>query len=180
MSKHIPEQLKGARCPFVDNLVIPVVAKQITENLILSSKVQRDDTSGLVTSVGPINKLTKGYVIEKDRKIEIYFENDGEDLRPVYQSLTKEGRLLLEYVLLYCLRENKLLCYIDGYDFMEKYQIKSRTTVISCRRSLIDNTFIAPTSHFGWYWINPKFIFRGYRTRIQELTGCLKFSNKEE
>lgn len=177
MSKHIPESLRTAKSPFIDNLVIPVVAMQTTEDLAITNKIQVND--GIVTSIGPVHKLTKGYVLEKDRKVELYFENNGEDLRPIYSSLTKEGRMLLDYIMLYCLRENKLLCYIDAQDFMNKYQIKSRTTVWNCKKSLIDTTIIAGTSVKGWYWINPKFIFRGYRTKVQELLNNLKFNNKE-
>jgi hypothetical protein len=178
MSRHIPQSLRIAKSPFIDNLVIPVVAMQATEDLAITKNI-RASVDGIVTTVGPIHKITKGYVLEKDRSVELYFENNGEDLRPVYSSLSKEGRMLLEYILLYCLRENKLLCYIDSQDFMDKYVIKSRTTVWNCKKSLIDNTFIAPTSSQGWYWINPKFMFRGYRTKIQELQDNLKYSNKD-
>ena len=87
--------------------------------------------------------------------------------------------MLLEYIILYCLRENKLLCYIDTQEFMDKYQISSRTTVWNCRKNLIDHTFIAPTSSKGWYWINPKFMFKGYRTKVHELQNNLDFKNKE-
>jgi hypothetical protein len=118
-------------------------------------------------------------VLEKDRKVHLYFENDGEDLRPVYSSLSKEGRMLLEYIVMYCLRENKLVCYVDTQDFMDKYNISSRTTVWNCKKSLIDNTFIAATSVKNWFWINPKFIFRGYRTKVNELQNNLKFNNKD-
>jgi hypothetical protein len=87
--------------------------------------------------------------------------------------------MLLEYIMLYCLRENKLVCHIDTQDFMDKYHISSRTTVWNCRKNLIDHTFIASTSSKGWYWINPKFIFRGYRTKVLELQNNLDFKNKE-
>lgn len=177
MSKHIPESLKSAKSPFLDNLVIPVIAKQHSEDLSITNKIKVED--GIVISVGPQHKITKGYVLEKDKKVEFYLENNGEDLRPAYSSLSKEGRMLLEYIAMYCLRENKLLCYIDTQDFMDKYLISSRTTVWSCRKNLIDHTFIAPTSSKGWYWINPKFIFKGYRTKVHELQNNLDFKNKE-
>jgi hypothetical protein len=177
MSKHIPESLKAAKSPFIDNLVIPVVHKYTTEELTVASKTKTVD--GIVVSTGPINKIVKGYLIEKDRKIEMYFENNGEDLRPIYAAITKEGRMLLDYILLYCLRENKLLCYIDTQEFMNVYIIKSRTTVWNCKKSLIDLTIIANTSVKGWYWINPKFVFRGYRTKLQELQNNLKRFNDE-
>lgn len=177
MSKQIPDSLKGAKSPFLDNLVIPVVHKYTTDDLVVASKQKIED--GIVISTGPINKITKGYVIDKDRKVELYFENDKEDLRPAYTSLSKEGRMLLDYILMYCLRENKLICYIDTKDFMQKYIIHSRTTVWNCKKNLIDHTFIAPTSSQGWFWINPKFMFRGYRTKLQELQGNLKRYNNE-
>lgn len=177
MSKHIPESLKGAKSPFLDNLIIPVVAMQTTEDLAITRNIKADK-DGVVTTIGPTHKITKGYVLEKDRKIELYFENNGEDLRPIYSSLTKEGRMLLDYIMFYCIRENKLLCYIDTQDFMDKYIIKSRTTAWNCKKSLIDLTIIAATSTKNWYWINPKFIFRGYRTKVQDLQNNLKFINQ--
>lgn len=180
MSKQVPESLKAAKSPFLESLVIPVVARQTTEDLSISSKVKFDKETGIITSVGPVHKITKGYVLEKDRRVELYFENDGEDLRPAYTSLSKEGRMLLDYILMYGLRENKLYCYIDSKEFMEKYMLSSRTTVWNCKKNLIDHTFIAPTSCQGWFWINPKFMFRGYRTKVHEMQGNLKFSNKEE
>jgi len=177
MSKHIPESLKGAKSPFLDSLIIPVIARQYTEDLMIAGKQKVED--GIVVSTGPLQKIIKGYVLEKDKKVELYVENNGEDLRPAYSSLTKEGRMLLEYIMLYCLRENKLICYIDSQDFMDKYSISSRTTVWNCRKNLIDHTFIASTSSKGWYWINPKFIFKGYRTKVLELQNNLDFKNKE-
>ncbi len=177
MSKQVPESLKSAKSPFLDNLVIPVYHKYVTDDLLVAGKQVIEDN--IVVSTGPINKITKGYILEKDRKVELYFENNKEDLRPAYTSLSKEGRMLLDYILMYCLRENKLFIYLDTKDFMEKYMISSRTTVWNCRKNLIDHTFIAPTSSQGWYWINPKFMFRGYRTKLQELQNNLKFNNKE-
>ncbi len=180
MSKHIPESLRNAKSPFTEHLVIPVVARNVSEDLVSASKIKHDKDTGITTNTGPTHKINKGYVIEKDKKICLYFDNDGEDLRPAYSSLTKEGRMLLEYILFYCLRENKLICYIDSQDFMTKYFVKSRTTVSACKRSLIDNGFVSPTSLQGWFWINPKYMYRGYRSRTQELDQCLKFKNNEE
>lgn len=177
MSKHLPEILKTAKSPFIDSLVIPVVAMKKVEDLANLENIQSED--GTIISTGPVHKIAKGFVLEKDRKVHLYFENDGEDLRPVYSSLSKEGRMLLEYIVMYCLRENKLICYVDTQDFMDKYQISSRTTVWNCKKSLIDNTFIAATSVKNWYWINPKFIFKGYRTKVHELQNNLDFKNKE-
>lgn len=177
MSKHLPEILKTAKSPFIDSLVIPVVAMKKVEDLANLENIQSED--GTIISTGPVHKIAKGFVLEKDRKVHLYFENDGEDLRPVYSSLSKEGRMLLEYIVMYCLRENKLICYVDTQDFMDKYQISSRTTVWNCKKSLIDNTFIAATSVKNWFWINPKFIFRGYRTKVSELQNNLKFNNKD-
>jgi hypothetical protein len=177
MSKHLPEILKTAKSPFIDSLVIPVVAMKKIEDLANLENIQSED--GTIISTGPVHKIAKGFVLEKDRKVHLYFENDGEDLRPVYSSLSKEGRMLLEYIVMYCLRENKLICYIDTQDFMDKYNISSRTTVWNCKKSLIDNTFIAATSVKNWFWINPKFIFRGYRTKVHELQNNLNFKNKE-
>jgi hypothetical protein len=177
MSKHLPEILKTAKSPFIDSLVIPVVAMKKVEDLANLENIQSED--GTIIATGPVHKISKGFVLEKDRKVHLYFENDGEDLRPVYSSLSKEGRMLLEYIVMYCLRENKLVCYVDTQDFMDKYNISSRTTVWNCKKSLIDNTFIAATSVKNWFWINPKFIFRGYRTKVNDLQNNLKFNNKD-
>jgi hypothetical protein len=177
MSKHLPEILKTAKSPFVDTLVIPVIGMKKIEDLANLKNVQAEDST--VISTGPVHKIAKVFVLEKDRKVHLYFENDGEDLRPAYSSLSKEGRMLLEYIMMYCLRENKLVCYVDTQDFMDKYNISSRTTVWNCKKSLIDNTFIAATSVKNWFWINPKFMFRGYRTKVQELQNNLKFNNKD-
>lgn len=177
MSKHTPDSLKGAKSPFLDSLTIPVVVKFTTEDSINPSKIKVEDN--MVVKTGPVNKINKSYVVEKDRKIELYLENDKVDLRPFYAALSKEGRMLLDYIMLYCLRENKLYCYIDTKEFMTVYNVASRTTVWNCKTNLINNSFISPTSCKGWFWVNPKFIFRGYRTKIDELKDNLKF-NKEE
>ncbi len=179
MSKKTPEALRTAKNPFIESLIIPVVARQVVEDLIIAGKIQQDKDTGLITSVGPINKISKGYVIERDRKVDLYYENNGVDLRGDYTSLSKEGRMLLEYIIFYCLRENKTHCYIDFQDFMEKYQIKSRTTAWNCKKVLIDNAFIAPTSYQSWFWINPKYMFKGHRTKVQELNHCLKFMKND-
>jgi hypothetical protein len=176
MSKQVPDSLKGAKSPFLENLTIPVIAKRITEDTVTIGKVKVED--GIVVSTGPVNKITKGFVIEKDRKVELYYENNKEDLRPVYSAISKEGRMLLDYILFYALRENKLYCYIDGKDFMEKYSIASRTTFWNCKKNLIDLTFISATSCQGWFWINPRFMFKGYRSKLVELQDNLKYSNE--
>jgi hypothetical protein len=176
MSKHIPDSLKGARSPFLDSLVIPVFYKTRTQDLAVTSKIKVED--GIVSSVGPVHKHTTGYILEKDRKIEMYFENNGEDLRPFYSAISKEGRLMLEYIMLYCLRENVLLFNVDSKDFMDKYIIKSRTTFWKSKKDLINLGFIAPTSVQNWYWINPKFVFRGYRTKLIETQNNLNYKNE--
>lgn len=173
MSKHTPDSLKGAVSPFLENLVIPVIALHSTEELSNLNKATAEND--VITSIGPIHKLTKSFIVEKDRAVDIYFENNGEDLRPLYTSLSKESRTLLDYIQMYCLRENKLLCYIDKKDYMDKYNVKSRTTVWNSKKDLINNTFIAPTSCSDWFWINPKLIFKGQRTKVKELEKCLKF-----
>jgi hypothetical protein len=172
MSKQVPDSIKQAKSPFIQELKIPVFNKQVSEDLAVMDRLSVEND--VVISLGATHTIKRGYVIEKDRKVNLYYENDGEDLRPAYSSLSKEGRMLLEYILLYCLRENKLYCYIDFKDFMEKYNVFSRTTVWSSKKNLIDHIFIAPTSHNGWYWINPKYMFKGYRTKVYELQDNLK------
>ena len=39
-------------------------------------------------------------------------------------------------------------------------------------------TFISATSCQGWFWINPRFMFKGYRSKLVELQDNLKYSNE--
>ena len=57
MSKQVPDSLKGAKSPFLENLTIPVIAKRITEDTVTIGKVKVED--GIVVSTGPVNKITK-------------------------------------------------------------------------------------------------------------------------
>ena len=178
MSKHIPDSLKGVKSPFTDNLVIPIFTRYNTEDVSNPSKsVIKND---IIVATGETHKISRSYTLEKDRKVDLYYENNGEDLKPYYTALSKEGRMLLDYILFYCLRENKLLCYIDTKDFMDKYMIKSRTTLWNSKKNLINLTFITSTSCQNWYWINPKFMFKGYRSKVIELKDNLKYTTKED
>lgn len=177
MSKHTPEGLKSAKSPFIENLKVPAVGLYRVESRIDPSKIKL--VEGAVNSVGIVDQVKKSFVVEKDRKINLYYENDGVDLKPYYLSLTKEGRLLLDYILLYCLRENKLHCYIDSQEFMDVYNVSSRTTFWNSKKNLIDNGFIAATSYKGWYWINPKFFFRGERLKCHELKDNIEYKKLE-
>lgn len=178
MSKRTPDSLKGAKSPFLENLVIPMYLHTDVEETIKVGDIKVSNNT--VTSLGnAVSKTTKYYPREKDRNIHLYHENNGEDLRPVFAALSKEGRMMLDYIMLYCLRRDKLLFYIETQDFMDKYMVKSRTTVWNSKKDLINMGFIAPTSCQNWYWVNPKFIFKGLRSKIKELEGNLKYYNKE-
>lgn len=176
MSKHTPHILKGMKCPFLEDFVIPMYVRNHTEETVLLGKIKVKD--GVVGSLGHTSKATKSYPIEKDRKINLYYENNGEDLRVTYSALSKEGRAMLDYIMFYCLREGKLLFYIDTKEFMGKYMIKSRTTVWNSKKDLVDLKIIASTSVQGWYWINPKYVFRGFRSRVEEMQDNVKFKNE--
>ena len=177
MSIHTPEGLRTAISPFVGNFDIACAQRHTVEEKIDPKNIRVSD--GIVTSVGTIDKFKKCWLVERDRKISLFFENDGEDLRPSYSQLSKEGRSLLDFILLYCLRENKLHCHINTAEFMKIYSISSRTTIWQSKKNLVDLGFIAPTSYKGWYWINPKFFFRGDRLKCDELSDNRKITNKE-
>jgi len=176
MSKHTPHLLKGAKCPFLEDFVIPMYVRSHEEETVMVNKIKVKD--GVVNSLGHRSKEKKSYPIEKDRKINLYYENNGEDLRVTYSALSKEGRALLDYIMFYCLREGKLLFYIDSKQFMEKYMIKSRTTVWNSKKDLVDLKIIAGTDFQNWYWINPKYVFRGFRSRVLEMQDNVKFKNE--
>jgi hypothetical protein len=167
MSKHTPEGLKAATSPFLENLVIPTIALYKVEARIDPTNIKVAD--GVINSVGIVDQVKKTFVVEKDRRINLYYENNGVDLRPYYSKLSKEGRMLLDYLLLYCLREDKLHCYIDSQEFMKIYGVSSRTTIWNSKKNLVDIGFIAATSYTGWYWINPKFFFKGERLKCDAL-----------
>ena len=71
MSKHLPEILKTAKSPFIDSLVIPVVAMKKVEDLANLENIQSED--GTIIATGPVHKISKGFVLEKDRKVHLYF-----------------------------------------------------------------------------------------------------------
>ncbi len=178
MSKHTPEGLKTATNPFLDSLVLPAVALYRIEQRIDPSKIRVSD--GIINRVGAVDKIKKSHVVEKDRKVSLYYENDGFDLKPIFAKITKEGRLLLDYILLYCLRENKTHCFVDTTEFMEVYGISSRTTVWNSKKNLVNLGFISPTAYQGWYWINPKFMFKGDRLKCNELSDIFEIKTFEE
>lgn len=167
MSKKTPESLKSAVNPFLEGFKIPIVVLSKYESRVDPSSIRVEEN--VVVATGSADTVRRSYVQEKDRKINLYFENDGVDLRPVFSRLSKEGRLLFDYILFYCLREDKLYCHIDSQEFMKTYNIASRTTVLNCKKNLIDNGFVSATSVKNWYWINPKLFFRGTRSKCKEL-----------
>jgi hypothetical protein len=171
MSKHTPDELKSAKSPFIESLRIPVYYMTKTETLSNLNNMTVD--GDVITSTGPTTSLNRKYIVEKDRKISMYYENNETDLRDDYMKLSKEGRLLLEYIKLYSLRENKLYFYLDQADFMIRTGITSRTTLWSCKKDLINSSFIAATSCTSWFWINPKYLFRGERSKCIEMKGNL-------
>jgi hypothetical protein len=171
MSKKTPDSLKTAVNPFLEELVIPIVILSKYENRVDPSSIKVEGNT--VVSTGFSDTVKRSYVQEKDRKVTLYFENNGVDLRSVFSRLSKEGRTLFDYILFYCLREDKLYCYIDYQEFMQVYNIASRTTVLNCKKNLIDNGFIAATSVKNWYWINPRLFFRGTRSKCKELKDNL-------
>lgn len=173
MGKHTPEGLKNAVNPFIETLEIPVVILNKYETRVDPKNIKVQD--GIVTSLGHTDQLKKSYILEKDRSIHLYYENNGVDLKPYFLKLSKEGRILLEYILLYCLRQDTLYCAIDTTDFMKVYKISSRTTVWNAKKSLLDNGFISATAYKGWFWINPKFFFKGERSKCMDLKNNLKF-----
>ncbi len=169
--------MKEAKSPFIEGLVIPMYLRSHVEETVSLDKIKIGN--GVITETGKVTKTTKGYPVEKDRSIHLYYENSGEDLRIVYASISKEGRCLFDYIMFHCLRENKMLFYIDTKDFMDKYMIKSRTTVWNSKNDLVKLGLIAATSVQGWYWINPKYVFRGFRSKLKELEGNLSYYKKE-
>ena len=171
MSKKTPDSLKTAVNPFLEELVIPIVILSKYESRVDPSSIKVEGNT--VVSTGFSDTVKRSYVQEKDRKVTLYFENNGVDLRSVFSRLSKEGRTLFDYILFYCLREDKLYCYIDYQEFMQVYNIASRTTVLNCKKNLIDNGFIAATSVKNWYWINPRLFFRGTRSKCKELKDNL-------
>jgi len=177
MSKKVPKELAEAISPFTEGLQIPIYGMTKVEQRIDPTKIKI--VGGAITNVGMVENIKKSFFVEKDRKIHIYYENDKGDLRGYYKRLTKEGRLLLEYIMFYCLRRNKLYCFIDSNEFMELYDVTSRTSFWAYKKNLIDSGFISPTSCQGWYWINPKFFFKGDRYKCKELEANITFSNEE-
>ena len=173
MGKHTPDGLKTAVNPFIETLEIPVVILNKYESRVDPKNIKVQD--GIVTTLGGLDQIKKSYFLEKDRSINVYYENNGIDLRPYFLKLSKEGRILLEYVLLYCLRQNALYCNIDTADFMKVYEVSSRTTVWNAKKCLLDAGFISATAYKGWFWINPKFFFKGERSRCIELKDNLMF-----
>lgn len=178
MGKHAPNELKTAVCPFKEDLKINVFIKGYSESRINPANIQMAD--GVITGVGTVDKMYKSWVLEQDKRVNLYTTNNGKPLDEYYQKLTVQSRLLLEYILFYCLREDKLYCYIDSQEFSDKYNLKSRTTFWSCKKTLINAGFIAETAYRGWYWINPKLIFKGVRHKTEELQENITIITKKD
>lgn len=172
MGKHTPDSLKNAKSPFLESLVIPVFMNTKEKTKVDIDKITTEN--GIVTKLGQKEVTKSSFLVEDDSHVRMYHENNGTDLRPFYAKLSKEGRAMLEYIMFHCLREDKLCFYLDNKDFMAKYEVKSHTTVWSSKKDLINNNFISPTSCRDWYWINPRFVFKGKRSLMPEMKDNLK------
>lgn len=178
MSKKIPDNLKSAICPFKSELEIEVFVKGSMETRVNPSNIKM--TMGIITSMGSTDVVYRNWYIEKDKRVETYTTYKGESLEPIYKQLTKEAIMLLEYIKRNCLREDKLLFYMDFDSVKEGLDISSRTTYWKAKKVLIDLGFIAGTSNNGWYWINPKFTFKGVRHKSEDLKDNVIITKKKE
>jgi hypothetical protein len=177
MGKKVPDNLKTAFCPFTSDLEVEVFIKGQHESRINPSNIEMAD--GVITKVGTIDKVYKSWILERDRRVISYVTYKGESLEEYYKLLTKEGLYLFEYIKRNCLREDKLYFNLEFKEFTEHSGINSRTSFWSAKKNLIDIGFIAETSNRSWYWINPKFAFRGVRHKCEELKDNIVIVTKK-
>jgi hypothetical protein len=178
MGKHAPESLRSARCPFKEDLKINVFIRGKLENRIDPANIKQAD--GIVVGVGNIDKVYKSWILEQDKRVEVYLTNAGKSLDEYYDKLNKEGSYLFEYIKRNCLREDTLYFNMEYDEYAEVTKTKSRTSYWSAKKNLIDSGFIAETSYRGWYWINPKLTFRGNRYKCAELKDNVNIVSKKE
>lgn len=172
MGKKVPDSLRNAVCPFKNDLDIEVFVRGHVETRINPSNIEIAD--GVITNVGTSDKIYKSWLLEKDKKIITYTSYKGESLEEYYKLLTKEGVYLLEYIKRNCLREDKLYFNLDFDEYAVYADVSSRTSFWKAKKNLIDVGFIAETSNRGWFWINPKFMFKGYRHKCDDLKDNIK------
>jgi hypothetical protein len=164
--KRVPAIIKLEDCPFIEGLEIEVYVKGTSETRINPSNIRNN--GGVITSVGVPEFVYRRWAVEKDNRVETYTSYKGGSLEEFYNRLGREAYYMLGYIQRNCLRENKLYFYMDAIMYEDATRSK-RTTFWRAKKDLIENGFIAECNARGWYWINPKFAFKGVRSKTDEL-----------
>lgn len=100
---------------------------------------------------------------ELDRFVLEYQTYGKEDLLMIFDSLS-DGAHRLYSRIKYALRKRDSLVFLDRTLYIEKYKISIRTyekyitELVNC--GIICE---AHSDKYGWFWVNPKFVYSGFR-----------------
>lgn len=163
MSKHRPKNIENN--PFLEGFKFDVFYYGKNLKYVNPDNIKVD--GGVITQIAKDNLEVKTFLaIDKDKYVNLFFSNGTDKLDSVILKLPSSSLQLLVYVMSK-LREDDTIVEINVSEYMESTNIKSRTTFHNAKKQLILSGIIAPSScHLqGWFWVNPKYIYRGLRTK---------------
>lgn len=127
------------------------------------------DTKGIkakesvVVSLGNTISKMSSRDVELERFVVEYSSYYDEDLGTIIDILSDGAFRLYDYIKRNTKR-GKSYIYLNKYDYMNYRNIKSIKTWSGFEKELIDVGIIYPIENQGgWYWVNPKFYYSGYR-----------------
>lgn len=143
---------------------VSVISKTVNLSQLDKAKIEESKVTELM---GDAVFYKKNNIYERDEFWIEYGTHDGIKLFDIKLKLTANARLLYDYIKEE-IKRNKTCVYIDKVKFMQLAGITSQTTYIATKAALIKANIIAPSSsvYYGWYWVNPIFFFKGFRSDI--------------
>lgn len=108
------------------------------------------------------------FYIERQRKINVYYDNHSNIDEMLYGNLTSKGRDLFLYIQ-YHIPENKDYISLKLDDVRRKTGI-SKNALVTALQSLKANGIITPKSQ-SIYWVNPFYFFHGNRIKYFKELG---------
>jgi hypothetical protein len=159
--KRTPKDLKDNDNVFLSDFSIKcytvVTKEEFTETKGIKAK------ESIVTSLGNSISKTSSRDIELEKFVIEYSSYYNEDLGTIIDVLSDGAFRLYDYIKRNTKKGKSYIC-LDKYAYMKFRNIKSIKTWYGFEKELIDAGIIYQTeNHGGWYWVNPKFYYVGYR-----------------
>jgi len=115
--------------------------------------------------------------IELDKFVVEYGSYDGVDLGVVIDGLSDGAFRLYDYLKRNTAKK-KMYVFVDKYAYMERMKITSLTTWLKYEAELLRyGLFARIENQGGWYWVNPRYYYVGFR--LTDLEGYKKNYEKK-